>query len=181
MPLLPSLPADATLLHVLRAFPDTAQPLLDYHQVLLRGPSPLTIKEREVIAAFVSGLNACRYCHGVHAATAAAFGMAPEVMEALMTDLDTAPVAPRLKPLLRYVRKLTRLPAERPVAADAKAVFAEGWDERALHDAVSVCALFCFMNRLVEGTGLQGSPEQAAAGAARLSAAEGYTGLRKHL
>lgn len=119
MPLLPSLPADATLLHVFRAFPDTARPLLDYHQVLLRGPSPLTIEEREIIAAYVSALNACGYCHGVHAATAATFGMAPEVMDALMADFDTAPVAPRLKPLLRYVRKLTRLPAERPGSADA--------------------------------------------------------------
>jgi len=33
----PSLPADATLLQVFRAVPDKARPLLDCHQVLLRG------------------------------------------------------------------------------------------------------------------------------------------------
>ncbi|MGH4017277.1 MAG: hypothetical protein ACRDSL_25785 [Pseudonocardiaceae bacterium] len=62
---LPSLPENATLLDVFRAYPDTARPLLDYHQVLLRGPSPLTVAERELIAAYVSGLNVCGYCHGI--------------------------------------------------------------------------------------------------------------------
>ncbi len=70
MTFLPSLPDDAVLLDVFRAFPQTARPLLEYHQALLRGPSPLSVAERELIAAFVSGLNACRYCHGVHTATA---------------------------------------------------------------------------------------------------------------
>ena len=32
---------------------------------------------------------------------------------------------------------------------------ASGWDEKALHDAVSVCALFNFMNRYVEGLGIK--------------------------
>ena len=70
MAYLPSLPGDAVLLDVFRAYPDTARPLLDYHQALLRGPSPLSVAERELIAAFVSGLNACGYCHGVHTAAA---------------------------------------------------------------------------------------------------------------
>jgi AhpD family alkylhydroperoxidase len=74
MAYLPSLPPDAVLLDVFRAYPQTARPLLDYHQALLRGPSPLTEAERELIAAYVSGLNACRYCHGAHQATAQAFG-----------------------------------------------------------------------------------------------------------
>ena len=39
--------------------------------------------------------------------------------------------------------------------ADADAVFAAGWNDQALHDAVSTCALFNFMNRLVEGHGIK--------------------------
>jgi AhpD family alkylhydroperoxidase len=107
---LPSLPPEATLLHVFRAFPDTARPLLDYHQALMRGPSPLSIGERELIAAYVSGLNACSYCHGIHTVTAAEFGITQETLSALLTDPDTAPVPGRLKPILRYVRTLTLTP-----------------------------------------------------------------------
>jgi AhpD family alkylhydroperoxidase len=36
-------------------------------------------RQRELIAAYVSGLNACTYCRGTHLAVAAACGVAPEV------------------------------------------------------------------------------------------------------
>jgi hypothetical protein len=58
MSYLPSLKPDSVLLDVFRAYPDAARPLLDYHEALLRGPSPFTVAERELIAAYVSGLNA---------------------------------------------------------------------------------------------------------------------------
>src|SRR6266851_2941863 len=84
MTYLPSLPPGAVLLDVFRAYPEASRPLLDYHQAVLRGPSPLTVAERELIAAYVSGLNACRYCHGVHTATAEAFGFPEGTLGALL-------------------------------------------------------------------------------------------------
>ena len=42
--------------------PETGQPLSELAEVLLRGPSTLTRGERELIAAYVSGLNDCQYC-----------------------------------------------------------------------------------------------------------------------
>ncbi|MFQ5671211.1 MAG: carboxymuconolactone decarboxylase family protein, partial [Acidobacteriota bacterium] len=144
MSYLPSLPENAVVLDVFAAFPETARHLMAYHQQLLRGPSPLSPAQRELIAAYVSGLNRCQYCHGVHAATAAALGVREDLLRQLAEDLDTAGVEPRLRPLLRYVRKLT-VSRARISREDATAVFEAGWDERALHDAVSVCALFSFM------------------------------------
>ena len=52
--------------------PETAKPLSELAEVLLRGPSPLTPGERETIAAYVSLLNDCRFCHGSHSAAARA-------------------------------------------------------------------------------------------------------------
>lgn len=179
MPYLPSLPTSASLRDVFFRFPATSAPLLDYHEALLRGPSPLTVAERELIAAYVSALNACRYCHAVHSRTAAAFGVEEAVLAGLVDDLQSAPVSERLKPILRYVEKLTRSPA-RMVPSDAEEVFAGGWDEKALHDAVSVCALFNFMNRFVEGLGLEADPEYAAMAARGLHDG-GYVGLRSRL
>ncbi|WP_216207057.1 carboxymuconolactone decarboxylase family protein [Amycolatopsis aidingensis] len=83
------MPEGATLLDVFRAHPQTSAPLIDYHQELLRGPSPLSVAERELIAAYVSGLNACHYCHGVHTATAEAFGVAEGTLTRLLSDVDT--------------------------------------------------------------------------------------------
>src|SRR6516225_4843381 len=60
-----SLAEDAHLIDVFEKLPGLYRPLLEYHEILLRGPSPLTVAERELIAAYVSALNACNYCHGV--------------------------------------------------------------------------------------------------------------------
>jgi uncharacterized peroxidase-related enzyme len=153
----PSLPAAPQLSDVLKRFPHTAPPLLDYHDRLLRDPSPLTVGERELIAAYVSGLNACDFCHGAHIIAARVHGVAETVFGALLADIDSAPVEDRLKPLLRYVRKLTVSPAKIS-PSDAQKVFDAGWDEQALFDAISVCALFNMMNRIVMGTGVGGNP-----------------------
>ena len=179
MTFLASLPDTAKLLDVFRAYPDTASPLLDYHEALMRGPSSLSVAERELIAAYVSGLNACRYCYGIHQVTAERFGVDETVLTALLADLPSAEVEDRMRPLLGYLEKLTRDPG-RVSPADAQAVVAAGWDERALHDAVSVCALFNFMNRFVNGLGITADDDYSGTSGTRL-ADHGYAGLKKLL
>jgi uncharacterized peroxidase-related enzyme len=176
MSYLPSLKSDAVLLDVFRAYPHATGPLLDYHEALLRGPSPFTVAERELIAAYVSGINACGYCHGVHRATAESFGIAEGTLEALLSDPDTAPVDDRMRPVLRYVRKLTETPS-RVTPTDAEAVVAAGWEEQALHDAASICGLFNLMNRIVDGLGVRADDEYYARSSQRL-AGIGYAGLK---
>ncbi len=153
MSLFPSLPETPHLRDVFTAFPENVRPLLEFHDMLLRGESPFSVGERELIAAFVSGLNSCTFCFGSHKIIASKFGIDEELIDALVADVDTAPVDEKLKPVLRYVAKLTRLPAQL-TRADSQAVFNAGWSERALYDAVQVCAIFNFMNRIIEGTGV---------------------------
>jgi uncharacterized peroxidase-related enzyme len=172
---LKSVPDESGLVSLFRSYPEFARPLLALHEEIMRAQSPFAAAERELIAAYVSGLNSCSYCHDVHSATAAAFGVAPEVLASALDDLDTAAIDERMKPVLRYVRKLTQEPA-RVTRADADAIFAAGWDDRALLGAVQVCALFNFMNRIVEGTGIEASPEYKEASGQRLRNI-GYTGL----
>ncbi|GAB3463453.1 carboxymuconolactone decarboxylase family protein [Actinophytocola sediminis] len=175
MSYLSSLPDDAVLMDVFKLYPETSRPLLDYHEVVMRGPSPFTVAERELIAAYVSGVNSCGYCHGVHTATAEACGIAKGAVPAAVVDLDSAPIAANMRPVLRYVDKLTRTPSAITVA-DAEEVLAAGWDERALHDAVMVCAMFNFMNRMVEGHGIRASGDYFALSGTRLKEV-GYAGL----
>lgn len=147
---------DAGVRHVLLLNREAGKLLVNYHSAVMRQPSALSPALRELIAAYVSGLNACRYCAGVHGATARAFGIEEERLGRMLDDLDFAGVDPKELPLFRYAKKLTLEPAKM-TPADAEAVFAAGWDERALHDAVNVICLFNFMNRLVEGHGVKGS------------------------
>lgn len=174
-----SLPDDAVLMDVFRAYPETSRPLLDYHEVVMRGPSPFTQGERELIAAYVSGVNACGYCHGVHTVTAEACGIETGLAPAAVADLDAAPVGEKMRPVLRYVGKLTREPSSVTVA-DADAVLAAGWGEDALHSAIMVCALFNFMNRMVEGHGIRAGADYFATSGKRLEEL-GYAGLNQLL
>ncbi len=151
--LFPSLPSSATLGDVFKAHPGKIPPLLEYHDRVMRADSPLSVGERELIAAYVSGLNACSFCHGAHVMQARAFGIEPDLVEQLMDDPETAPVDAALKPILAYVAKLTLTPT-RLVEADADAVYAAGWSEEALFDAIQTASLFCMMNRFLEGTGI---------------------------
>ena len=67
----------------------------------MRGPSTLTRGERELIAAYVSALNGCRYCSASHAASAAAQlpdGMA--LVEQVCVDAGAAQVSAKMKALL---------------------------------------------------------------------------------
>lgn len=179
MSYLKSLPDDAVLMDVFKLFPETSRPLLDYHEVVMRGPSPFSVAERELIAAYVSGVNSCGYCHGVHTVAAEACGIPQGAVPAAVVDLDVAPVAENMRPVLRYAGKLTRTPSEL-TRADADEVLAAGWDESALHSAVMVCALFNFMNRMVEGHGITAGPEYFAKSGQRLKEV-GYAGLNKLL
>ncbi|MDE2149965.1 MAG: peroxidase-related enzyme [Gammaproteobacteria bacterium] len=174
-PFLPSLTKGANLLTVLKRFPDTSKPLIEFHEILLRGPSPFTEAERELIAAYVSGLNRCRYCHGVHTATAERLGVEAGVLRQLVDDFEAASVSEKMKPVLRYAQKLTRA-ADGVSQADADAVFAAGWDETALYHLVAVTALFNLMNRLVEGLGIELDPAYVKPAAERL-ATRGYLPL----
>lgn len=156
MPYLPSLQPNATVLDIYKLDMELARPLIRYQQQLLRGPSPLSIQERELIAAFVSGLNACRFCSGVHGSVAARFGIDVAVLEPLLTGREPNGVPKKLSVLLDYLRKLTLAPS-RIARADAEAVFAVGWDETAMFHAVAICGLFNFFNRLVDGLGIDAS------------------------
>ena len=150
--LFPSLPNPADLTDVFKMFPHLGEPLMALVDVILRDESPLTQGERELLFAHVSGLNACRYCYGAHTNIANAFGINKDLFEAMQANFDTADVPEKLKPMLGYVSKLTTTPAQM-VPADAQPVYDAGWNERALHDAIAVCAIANFMNRFVDGTG----------------------------
>ncbi len=149
----PSLPAIPHLTDVYRRFPEHVKPLLVYHDLLLRGESPLTVGERELIAAYVSGLNACTFCFGAHKLYAEVFGFDPELVEQMVGNLETAPIDVKLKPLLRYAAKLKDLPPKL-TQSDADAVYEAGWSEEALFRTIEIAALFNYMNRIIEGAGV---------------------------
>ena len=131
-------------------------PLDKSSQNIMRGKSSFSPTQKEVFAAFVSGLNSCSFCYGSHAAVAKNFGVSQETIEALVEDIDSAPVASNEKPLFQYLKKLTLSPSKL-IQEDADKIFREGWSEQDLQDLILIGCLFNFYNRLLDGHGIKGN------------------------
>ena len=110
--------------------------------------------ERELIAAHVSALNGCQYCYVAHRRYAEAFGIAPGTFGDMVVDLAHEDLRPAMTAALIYAGKLTQTPSDVD-QSDFDALIAAGWDEDAIHDIVSVTAMYGFMNRLLEGSGMK--------------------------
>ena len=139
--------------------PETAKPLRELAEVLLRGPfdeiragpNPLTSAERETIAAFVSSQNACQFCQLSHSAAAAHhLGGDYAPVDAVIRDYPTAPVSEKLKSLLAIAAKVQQ-GGKNVTAADVAAARAEGATDTEIHDAVLIASAFCMFNRYVDG------------------------------
>jgi len=160
---------------LLRYRPQTARPLSELCEVLLRGPSTLIRGERELIAAYVSALNDCRYCASSHSVCAAAQlpgGMT--VVEQVRADPGSAPVSAKVKALLAVAAAVAR--SGRAVTAGHVAqARSAGASDVEIHDTVLIAATFCMFNRYVDGlaTTAPDDPAAYAAGAQRL-VAQGY-------
>jgi uncharacterized peroxidase-related enzyme len=176
MPFFPSLPDDAGPGTVFEKHARIYAAWSRMSEELMNGPSPLSPAERELLLAYAAGVAGCRFVHVAHAAVAHARGVEEGLLDRLLEDPESAPVAPRLKPVLAYVAKLMTTPGAM-CQADADAVFAAGWDERALHDAIAVTARAAFMQRLVEGHGFVPMSPEAAAERAKRRLELGYVNL----
>ncbi len=151
---LPSLPENAHISDLFERFPASRETLMQFTQVVLREDGALTVADRELIAAYVSGLNQCTFCYGSHLIYAEAFGISEGLLGALLEDLDTAPVTDQIRALLGYVRTLNNLPSK-ITQAEIDHVLDSGWSEEALFEAVQICGLFNMMNRIIEGSGVR--------------------------
>ncbi len=129
---------------------DTAAPIRELTQTLLRGPSTLTEGERELIAAIVSHGNACKFCTTAHTATADLLLGENRTTNAIKENIDTAPVNDKMKALLNIaskVRKSGRLVTK----PDIEHARSSGATDLEIHDTVLIAALFSLYNRYVDG------------------------------
>src|SRR6185295_4821141 len=87
--------------------PETGKPLYDLVQVLLRGESPLSEAERELIAAYVSFRNECMFCMNSHAAAARClYGEQELLVDDVLKDMERSGVSNKMKTLLNIAGKV---------------------------------------------------------------------------
>ncbi len=117
----------------------------------MRGPSAWSVAERELMAAYISKLNECSFCVGAHTATASGAYRDKSKVDAVLADLETAPVEEPLRETLRMLKKVT---LGQPVnAGDMDTVLAAGASGEQIEDALAVCFAFNVTNRLADAFG----------------------------
>ena len=158
MPAFTDLGPDSSIGDILFSRPDRFGPFLSFANDVMRGAGSLEPGVRELLAAYVSGLNECSFCHGVHEATAQRFDVDSELLVALLSDVESSMIDENLQPIFEFARALTLAPAK---VSDRNrlAVLEAGYSEATLGDIITIVALFNFFNRLVDGHGVKGNGE----------------------
>jgi uncharacterized peroxidase-related enzyme len=158
--------------------PETAAPLNELVNVLLRGESTLSRGEREMIATHVSWRNDCFFCQTIHGAVAAAqLGHDEVLVQKVKTDWLSAAISPKLKALLNIAGKV-QLGGKHVTAEDISRARVEGATDLEIHDTVLIAAVFCMCNRYVDGLDTW-APQDPAIYRARAAqiVENGYTGV----
>lgn len=158
--------------------PETAAPLNELVNILLRGESTLSRGEREMIATHVSWRNDCFFCQTIHGAVAAAqSGNNEALVQKVKTDWANAEISPKLKALLNIAGKV-QLGGKNVTTADIAAARGQGATDLEIHDTVLIASVFCMCNRYVDGLNTW-APEDPAIYRARAAQVveHGYTGV----
>jgi len=129
---------------------DSAAPIRQLTQILLRGPSSLTEGERELIATLVSHRNQCTFCATAHTAAADILLDERDTSRMVKEDFGTAPVSNKMKTLLAIAAQVQE--SGKAVTETAiRNAKNEGATDVEIHDTVLIAALFCLYNRYVDG------------------------------
>jgi len=150
MSILESKASPINLRDIFGLMPKHAERIVRYYEDVLRGPSPLTSGERELIYTYCAALNRCHYAYTSHKACALALGISQRCFAPEPRGVNLAGVPARLRPILSFARKLTMSPG-RVQAADSSAIYRAGWSEQAIIDTIVVTSLANWISRILNG------------------------------
>ena len=133
--------------------PETAKPLNELAEVLLRSDNSLTRGERELIATYVSSLNDCFFCQNAHGGIAQHYLQCDlPFIDQVKKDYESASISDKMKSLLAIAGSVQK-GGKHVSAAQIEKAKSFGVTDLEIHDTVLIAAAFCMFNRYVDGLG----------------------------
>jgi uncharacterized peroxidase-related enzyme len=121
---------------------------------LLFTEGQLTRRVKEMIATYVSALNACPYCFDSHASFLRSQGGSDELLAALSNgSLESPSISAKERYLLRFAGTVTN-ESYKVSPEDIRLLNNIGWGQEEIAEAVHITALFAFFNRVANAFGL---------------------------
>ena len=133
--------------------PETAAPLNQLAEILLRGDSTLSRGDREEIGTYVSSLNDCFFCQNAHGGLVQHYLQCDMAfVHAIKRDPAATPLSDKLKALLVIAGSVQK-GGKYVTTAQIEAARKHGATDLEIHDTVLIAASFCMFNRYVDGLG----------------------------
>lgn len=129
---------------------ETAKPLTDLAQTILRRKSSLSQGERELIASYVSYLNGCKFCNGSHRECAAILLNDTKVVDEVEDKGWAAAPNQKMMYLLQIAGQVQRS-GKHVTTESIMLAKKSGATDQEIHDTVLIAAAFCMYNRYVDG------------------------------
>jgi len=138
--------------------PEHFRAFMQYHDLLMRGPSGLSRAEREAIVVAVSAENDCLYCVTAHGAALRILGKDPIVADQIATNWRTADLSPRLHTILTFASRVNEpgFAASDRELAELKAL---GLSDDDIWDIAAVAGFFGFSNRMAGVMDMRPNPQ----------------------
>ena len=131
--------------------PETGRHLYALARTLLGAGGKISQAERELIATYVSSLNACKFCTESHASAARyAFGENAGIVDEVISKGESEGLNPMMNSLLEIAAKVQQSGKQvsEALVQEAKDL---GATDLEIHDTVLIAAAFCMFNRYVDG------------------------------
>jgi uncharacterized peroxidase-related enzyme len=134
--------------------PPLLEQMIALASTLLFTESHLSRKTKEMIATYISALNACPYCVDSHAASLRAQGGSDELLQALFNaNLEVVSLSLKERRMLDFVGKVT-IESHKISPDDINLLKSVGWVQQEIAEAVHITALFACFNRVANAFGL---------------------------
>lgn len=147
---------------------------MHFIEAVMRGPSEWSDAERELMAAFVSRLNECPFCVGIHECTTTLLSGSSMDADRLERWRE-ADFESRIVAMFELLEKVTLSPkAVGP--SDMAPLLEAGLSRSAIADGLNVCFLFNTVNRLANAFDFRWRSE-----ADRIKLARGLIRIRYHV
>lgn len=131
--------------------PETARPLNELAEVLLRSENSLSRGDRELIATYVSSLNDCFFCQNAHGGIAQHYLQCDMAfIDNVKKDYEAMPLSGKLKALLAIAASVQK-GGKNVTPQQVEKARSMGATDREIHDTVLIAAAFCMFNRYVDG------------------------------
>lgn len=140
--------------------PETITAHMDLYMSVMFGRSPLSRARREMIGVVVSALNECQYCQLHHGEALNHYWKDEQKIVKLRSDFSQLDLGDIDHQLCKLAQTLTRQPGQVDEERDIAPLRNLGLSDRAILDAVLVISYFNFVNRIVQGLGIETDEEE---------------------